>query len=103
VAQRPYQISYEKPYSHYLVIKCQQTIFTGEEERLGKARWSWVSDIHVQIAMATGVTIIIPPRDFQYLSRWYYKVLGGRNYEFGVVTYGIKSIPNFMNFHPGIL
>jgi hypothetical protein len=47
--------------------------------------------------------IISPPHDFKQSSRWYYRVQERIKYVPGVVTYGITSIPNFMNFRPDIL
>jgi hypothetical protein len=52
--------------------------------------------------MGNGV-IIIPPHDFKQPSRWYYRVQKIKKHEFRVVTYGIKSIPNFINFRSAIL
>jgi hypothetical protein len=45
--------------------------------------------------MRNGV-IIIPPHDFEHQSRWYYRVSDFKKYSFGVVTYSITSIPDFI-------
>jgi hypothetical protein len=53
--------------------------------------------------MGNGVIIIINPRrDFRHPSQWCYRVQAAEKYEFGEVTYGITSIPNFTNFRPAI-
>jgi hypothetical protein len=46
---------------------------------------------------------MIPPHDFKQQPRWYYRVQKRIKYDIGVVTCGITSIPNFMNFRPAIL
>jgi hypothetical protein len=51
--------------------------------------------------MAYGV-ILMPPREFDVPSEWYYKLYGVRNYEIRDVTYGIPSIQNFNNIRPSI-
>jgi hypothetical protein len=52
--------------------------------------------------MRCGV-IIIPPHDFKPPSRWYYRVQEVQKCDFGVVTCGMTSKPNFINFGPVIL
>jgi hypothetical protein len=53
-----------------------------------------VNDAHAQNIIGNGV--IIPSHDLEHPSRWYCRVQDVIKYEFGVVTYGIMSIPNLM-------
>jgi hypothetical protein len=92
---------YEYPSGHYLAIECLQTDITCEEDRLGWVGSGWVSDAHAQRVMRNEV--ITPPHDFKQPPCLYYQEKEVKEYEFGVVTYGITSIPNFINFRPAIL
>jgi hypothetical protein len=53
--------------------------------------------------LGNGVVIIIPPHDFKQSSRWYHQVLEVKKYEFGVVSYGITSVPNFIKIVADII
>jgi hypothetical protein len=68
--------------------------------KLGWLRSDWASDAHAQRIMGNGV--ITPPHDFKQLSRWYYRLNKIKKYAIEVITYGIKSIPNFMKILAGI-
>jgi hypothetical protein len=58
------------------------------------------SNTHAQSIAGNGF-IIIPHHEFEQPSHWYYPVQQDIKYEIGVVTYGITSTPNFINFrHP---
>jgi hypothetical protein len=52
--------------------------------------------------MCNGV-IINPPHEFKQPLRWQYRVLEVAKYEFGVIIYGITSIPNFMQILTNII
>jgi hypothetical protein len=52
--------------------------------------------------MRNGV-VIDPPHDFKQPSPYYYKVWKHKMCDSGEFTYGIISIPNFMNFRPASL
>jgi hypothetical protein len=66
---------------------------------MGLVRLSLVRN--AQKIMGNGV--IIPPHDFKQPSCWYYRLQEIKQYDFGVITNGITSIPNFINFRPAIL
>jgi hypothetical protein len=53
------------------------------------------SDAHAQ-SIIDNDFIIIPPHDFEHLSRWYYRVLEVKKCELGAVTCGTTSIPSLM-------
>jgi hypothetical protein len=53
--------------------------------------------------ISVGSCVIIPSREFEYLPRRCYKEKEVRKYKFGVLFYGMMSIPNFMNVRPIIL
>jgi hypothetical protein len=47
--------------------------------------------------------IIIPPQEFKQPPSWYYRMREVIYYDFGAVTYGITSIPNFIKISTDIL
>jgi hypothetical protein len=71
----------------------------GEEVTLDKVRFR---EMDVQKIMGYGVIIIIPPRAFQHSSRWYCRGKEVETYEFGAVTYGIRSRLDLTNSHLAI-
>jgi hypothetical protein len=66
--------------------------------KFGCVRLGFVSYAHAQRIM--GNDIIISPQDFKQQSRWYCRVGEVTKYDFGVVTYGITSVPNFRTIFP---
>jgi hypothetical protein len=52
--------------------------------------------------MGNGI-IIVPPHDFKHPSRWNFRLKEIKMYEFGTVSDGITSTPNFMKIRPAIL
>lgn len=53
-------------------------------------------DVNTHAQRLIGNGVIIPPRDFKQQSRWYCRVGEVTKYDFGVVTYGITSVPNYI-------
>jgi hypothetical protein len=47
--------------------------------------------------------IIIPPHDFKHPPNWYYRAQLVTKYTFGIITYGMKSVPNFMKIRTEII
>jgi hypothetical protein len=91
---------YELPSSRSVAIKFAQTDITCEVIRFGSV------ELGFYCACAEGHcngVIIIPPRDFEHPSRLCYRLLEVGNYDFGQLTCGITSMPNFINFRPAIL
>jgi hypothetical protein len=99
-----------------LDIKCEETDVTCEKVWFGVVGWDQVSDVTCEgnigcgwvrlvMRMRNGVIIIIiiPPRDFEHPSRWYYRVQEIPNYEFRIAACSITSIQNFINFRPLVL
>jgi hypothetical protein len=87
--------------SHSLFLKYIQTDITCEEERRGKAGIGLVGNAHAQRTMGNGV--VIQPHDFKQPSRWKMRVWKVTTCESGAITYGIKSIQNFMKIHTEII
>jgi hypothetical protein len=52
--------------------------------------------------MRNGVIITLP-HEFKQQPRWNYGMWEVMKYDFGVVTYGITSVKNFVNFRTAIV
>jgi hypothetical protein len=52
--------------------------------------------------VANGV-VIMPFREFEVPSGWYYRIYGVRNSDIGEITCGIKSVQKFINIRRDIL
>jgi hypothetical protein len=89
----------EKTCTH-LYLKCQH--FGYKNHRYEVHFWMLCHRSQLYRRIMANV-IIIPPREFENPLRLYYAVQEVRKYVLRVVTYGIASEPNFMNFRPAIL
>jgi hypothetical protein len=51
--------------------------------------------MHAQRTVGNGV-LVVPPHDFEHLSRWYYQLYSLKKYCCGLRSNGVISIPNLM-------